>query len=373
MYSRPCVLCVRARFTLTELLVVVGVIAVLIALLMPALARARFMAERAACLSQVRQWGASAAVFGSDHDGRVPRGMNMWNAGSREVGRWAFVNGGGGAQFLDKNFNNLTQPAQGYFGGTSTAYGVMNQGQRVTPLGAMVCMGYMSDDPSLWYCTDQPDTDTDDRGESLYRLDTVIYRNGNDTTTPRVNDLLDGDDTFTTHRPFNKLYHAIGYSHYLWVAPQINARHWSSGLGEFNEEHPYLHDAVPDLKFQRLAKFANRECVNWDASTTNLNPSEDDINYSPMMFSCANGYFVGGERSHDYAGTGQGVNGSFYDGSARWIGIAEVRRLAIDGTAVSDPGHYASSWRLLGNTLSENYYGYGALQYIAHENLTVTQ
>jgi prepilin-type processing-associated H-X9-DG protein/prepilin-type N-terminal cleavage/methylation domain-containing protein len=60
-------------FTLVELLVVIGVIALLAGMLMPALAGARRSAESIVCLSQLRQIGAAALMYANDHDGVLPR------------------------------------------------------------------------------------------------------------------------------------------------------------------------------------------------------------------------------------------------------------------------------------------------------------
>ena len=54
------------------MLVVVGIIAILIAFLMPALARARRQAQQVACQSNLRQIGLAFHMFANDHQGRLP-------------------------------------------------------------------------------------------------------------------------------------------------------------------------------------------------------------------------------------------------------------------------------------------------------------
>ena len=62
----------RHAFTLVELLVVIGVIAVLIALLMPALSGAREQANRAKCLATLRSMHQAAMMHALEHRGYMP-------------------------------------------------------------------------------------------------------------------------------------------------------------------------------------------------------------------------------------------------------------------------------------------------------------
>jgi len=64
----------RQAFTLVELLVVITIIAVLAALLLPALTSARERARGASCLSNQRQIYLGTISFAADHDGMLPPG-----------------------------------------------------------------------------------------------------------------------------------------------------------------------------------------------------------------------------------------------------------------------------------------------------------
>lgn len=73
-----------AGFTLVELLVVIGIIALLLALFLPALSRARGVAQRLACLNHLRQLQTCWLLYAGDHHGILPPNLSVYDLSSGE-------------------------------------------------------------------------------------------------------------------------------------------------------------------------------------------------------------------------------------------------------------------------------------------------
>jgi prepilin-type N-terminal cleavage/methylation domain-containing protein/prepilin-type processing-associated H-X9-DG protein len=72
----------KKRFTLIELLVVIAIIAILAAMLLPALQQAKRKAEQSNCTGNMKQMGHGATLYAAENQGVVP-GTRPWGGGER--------------------------------------------------------------------------------------------------------------------------------------------------------------------------------------------------------------------------------------------------------------------------------------------------
>jgi prepilin-type N-terminal cleavage/methylation domain-containing protein len=120
----------RQGFNLIELLVVIGVIGILVALLMPALARARESARRVTCLSNVRQLATALTAYIAENDQCLPE------AGST---------------------NSPLEAPLGPRGTGAAAWTLLGDGRYVLPSIGGLLEKYVGRDGRMWRCPSAPD------------------------------------------------------------------------------------------------------------------------------------------------------------------------------------------------------------------------
>lgn len=268
-------------FTLIELLVTISMITLLVALLLPALQKARDSSIKAQCLSNKRQLNIATIGFATDNRMLMPTGMTSASYSSSKAQN-RYINTG-------LEFSN----------GLHTQYGGTEQ---ITPQGTLAVLGYV-DSIDLYFCGGFDRSITVTPGTNPYRN---WYPNLN--LTGFWNPLRAGA---TLPSPGTDV---VSGSVILWYADITPGTGLIPGTGNFRYD------------MQRLDYIESYWNTKSPFQVGGLALSRST--YSPALWAdsnVGNSPYTGVRRSHiGSTGLPSGLNCAFFDGSARWVSREEI-------------------------------------------------
>jgi prepilin-type N-terminal cleavage/methylation domain-containing protein/prepilin-type processing-associated H-X9-DG protein len=317
----------KAGFTLVELLVVIGIIALLIGILLPSLNKARLAAQDVVCMSDLRQWGLGFQMYVDQNKGQLPQ------------------KGPDGSSTSASNAN--------FFG--SVASGVI---------------GY--DDPSIWFNAIPPLVN----GKSYYQLLVLDYQgntpapqpgqhnifmcplqaipgtqNGNDIIVGNYF-LLGGFDSTNTIKNSTGMFSAQQFK--FDVSYCMNSKLTTSiGTGDvgaikMSEIRPTAEIVLMSEKIGNSGEYKDKGVQAWNNANPSVYQSQGKINANGSNTNIAQSKCDWTRFSARHHGGG---NILFADGHVTWFAWPEVQYPSsqLPLTPTSDVNHYGKiRWSAVG-------------------------
>ena len=286
---------VRRGFTLVELLTVITVLAVLIAMLLPAVSRAKEAAERVVCASNERQLCIATIAYTNDNRLYLPGTIFNWkNLGNRDT-----------SDFQSCGQNRISLLWE-------------DDNRTIFPPGVLVYRGYITS-PKLLWCP------------SITRPDNTIYWNWDRSTAG----LASVWGTLSRGLNSNDWRAYIGYADHFYVYADTN--------GVQNEmSNPGWYYRLGTARLDYVETYWNKR-PNWAM----INPATPRNRYSPAFFTCTmavkpgNAGYPNG-NAHLTNGKKSGFNAVFFDGSARWVSVEEMNSYGSQGSDGGTPAERLS-------------------------------